>query len=391
MKVKKVLLSVLLFSILTGCAVPASEESSPVPIQTLEIPSEAPATTPPTPSPTEGAVLPVYPDPITGFFASCRFEPGVRCTPFDAYFFGLEALAWKREAEHMFQILKENAHPDIQEIGVDIEQMETDFHTFVEAQSELYAHIAYTSVLDDEIDQWGEEVFHGTGFSQGYELARADLYETVVKDFYAYGLHYPKGGESYVSDYVFDSDEVLAELESNHIACTVDPYEIEIPIFGWSGLENPIDTWVEDNYLYSDGTTLALSCDAHMEADIWKSELEHLYSILQARSNPIAGLDPLIQRAKDAYFAFVPAFGEAKSLYSHSGLFMPEYWEKNVFDHFIGTIHKVERWTNQMYYYRGEVFRLREALCARMGEEKVDWAFDPAPYEAEIREIYGEN
>lgn len=390
---KKYVPLLIILLALVGCSEPISEENATIPVETpAAVPVESQISTP-IPSPTEEADMPVYPDPITGFFASCRFEPGVQCTPFDSYFSSLEAEAWKREAEHAFQILKENAHPDIKKLGIDIEQMEADLHAFVDAQSELYAYICFTSALGGEGGEWGETIFRGTGFSQGHELARAAIYKTFVKDFYACGLHYPKGGESYVSDYVFDPDEVLAELEAFNIACTVEPYEIEIPLFAWSALENPIDAWVEDSGLYSDGSTLALSCDAHMEADIWKSELEHLYSILQERSNPIAELEPLIQAAQEAYFSFVPAFGEVESLYAHSGLFMPELWKDDVSEHEdrCGTIHYSERWINQTYYFREEVFRLRQALCGRLGEEAVDWAFDPAPYEAEMKEFYGED
>lgn len=77
-------------------------------------------------APTGGDDESVYDDPISGFYDTLQYDTRYKGTDFYTYLSEQEANAWEREARHIFTVLKEKAHPMVEEF-IDFEEMEENF------------------------------------------------------------------------------------------------------------------------------------------------------------------------------------------------------------------------------------------------------------------------
>lgn len=250
----------------------------------------------------------------------------------------LETRDWEEEAQDIFDRLKKNAYPGLAEYGLDLDKMEEDFYTYVEAQSALDAYIACGDDPTVDIEAEGQR-------------ARAAHYEDFVR------------GMRDVENFGTGS-----EPESREVT-----------------LDNPIDDWTA-KWLYLDGMTGAMVEDGHTEMQIWEAEVTHTYKVLNERVGAVDGLDEKVQTAQKALLDFAPAYGECVALYQFSNAFGdPESWEENPENPISsGTLARSERFAVAADYYRREVLTLWE----RLGVENATWVFEPSAYEAALKERY---
>lgn len=249
----------------------------------------------------------------------------------------LETKDWEKEAQDIFDRLKRSAYPGLAEYGLDLDKMEEDFYTYVEAQGALDAYIACGDDLTVDIEAEGQR-------------ARATHYEDFVR-----GM---RDAENFGTG---------SEPESREVT-----------------LDNPIDDWTA-KWLYLDGMTGAMIEDGHTEMQIWEAEVTHTYEVLNERVGSVDGLDEKIRTAQKALLEFAPAYGDCVALYCFSSAFEPEWWQEYPDDPIArGTI--VNSWSRMeaVDYYRREVFMLWE----RLGTENATWVFEPSVYEAELQERY---
>lgn len=325
----------------------------------------------------EAVTLPTYPDPITGFFRELECDDGT--TLMVNRLAWMEAEAWRNEAENVFATLEENAHPGLAEYGLDLAQMKQDLYTYVEVQSELDAYMEYTDIFESQ----GEWFSRGTGFNGGQGWAAAEHYRAFVTGMYE-AFAFDHGADTPEDHYIFDPQDLLAQLEAEGLHCSLGPYAIES--VEEQIADNPIDPWTE-KYLYYDGTTPAMGADAVMDREIWAAELENAYGLLLERANPAAGLEDKVETAKNALFSFGPAYGECTSLCLYSNAFFG-HWEDTDGQIVTGSIACYAGTSDTARYYRQEVLALRGRFGWRLGKEQLPWAFDPGPYLDRLQERY---
>ncbi|MCI9263903.1 MAG: hypothetical protein HFF06_04960 [Oscillospiraceae bacterium] len=356
---------------LSSCAQTA-EEAEPT--------ASAPATPPPTPEITEAPEeLPVYSDPITAFYDTLVYDRSYDCTPFWAFLSRQEANAWEAEARHIFTYLKENAHPELERsyLGLDLEQFEENFFAYVVTQSALDADVSWSNLMTGE----GEGVYFGTGREAGEALARIGHYRYFVESWYD-SFTWLKN-ETPLDWYVFSPEEALARLtEGNDLEFAQGEYRLEEKEEpeGEELLENPVDGWVSQ-WLYKDGTTLAMADDTYREAEIWQEELCHVYDVLAVHANPAADLSGRIAAARDALIELAPAHGDAMALELYSNAFSGGDQEGEIRP---GSLATSDRWRICVEYYRHETLRLWELILVYIGRDQLTWVFDPKEHEAEL-------
>lgn len=312
----------------------------------------------------------VYPDPITGFFQTFECE-GRGATVVVNYLAWLAGDAWQTEAEHVFDLLRENARPALAEYGLDLEQMEKDLHAYVGAQAELDAYLEYTNILDP-CREPSAPIGYGTGFSGGQGWAVGEHYWSFVTQMYDI-FSFDHGAMTAADCYVFDPQEVLDAFEAEGIPCAMGRYAVGEPEEEKVAVvvDNPIDDWTE-KWLYLDGVTAALAEDGYTEMKIWEAELNHAYEVLHQRIGRVEGFDEKIQTAQKALLDFAPAYGECVALYQFGS----------------GTLAHSERYKAAARYYRRETLGLWERLRWWWSKEEPSWVFEPPEYEARLRERY---
>lgn len=249
----------------------------------------------------------------------------------------LETKDWEKEAQDIFDRLKRSAYPGLAEYGLDLDKMEEDFYTYVEAQSALDAYIACEDAptLDIEAEEQRARAAHYEDFARG------------MRDAENFGTG--------------------SEPESREVT-----------------LDNPIDDWTA-KWLYLDGMTIAMNMDGRIEQELWEKEVDHIYDVLAERVRSAGGSNAKVKVAKEALLEFAPAYGDCVALYCFSSAFEPEWWQEYPDDPIArGTI--VNSWSRMeaVDYYRREVFMLWE----RLGTENATWVFEPSVYEAELQERY---
>ena len=346
-------------------------ESLPVPAETIQPVGEK------TP---DG---PVYSDPITAFYDTLQYDESYSCTPFWAFLDGEEANAWEQEARNIFAYLKENAHPKLESsyLGLDLEQFEEDFFSYVEAQSYLDACIDYTDLLGNEGGIWEDYINRGTGFNGGEMQARSERYRYFVTQWYG-ALTWDRG-KTALDFYAFSPEEALARLmDGNGLVFEQGSYRLEEKgaFRKEELLENPIDGWVSQ-WLYKDGTTIAMASDAYREAWIWREELCHAYEVVAAHANPAAELLGDIEAARETLIGLGQSYGDAISLALYSNAFSGADQEEGIFP---GSIIKYDHWSTCADYYRHETLRLWSRLLERLGWDQPTWVFDPKEHEREL-------
>lgn len=369
---------------LSGCA---RRGETPTPSSASEVTPTPVATPVPTPSPTAEPSCdpmpselpvewPVYSDPITGFYDTLQYDESYECTPFGAFLAGEEARAWEREAQNVFSYLKENAHPDLKSFypNLDLEQFEEDFFAHVDTQSYLDAYIGCTDLLGNEVGTWGDHINRGTAFS-AYEMrARIERYRFFVTQWYDAVTF--DTGKTDLDRYVFSPEEALACLmEGNDLKFEQGSYRLEKDedtFWKEELLENPIDGWVAQ-WLYQDGTTVALISDAYREAEIWREELCHAYEVLEACANPVAELTGDIQAARESIQRVATVYGDVVALTFYSNAFSSADQEGELWS---GNIVRSFRWNVCANYYRHETLRLWARLIDQLGKAQPTWVFD---------------
>lgn len=326
----------------------------------------------------------VYPDPINGFFRTFEYA-GSGTTIATNVMAWREADAWQTEAEHIFDLLRENACPSLAEYGLDLEQMEKDLHTYVENQAELDAYLEYTDILEP----WREPsalLIRGTGFPGGQGRAVGEHYRSFVTQMYDI-FSFDHGAMTAADCYVFDPQKVLDAFEAEGIPCAMGQYAVGESERDEEPPDNPIDDWTA-KWLYLDGVTMAMAEDGYTEMKIWEAELNHAYEVLRERVGWVEGLDEEIRTAQKALLDFAPAYGECVALYQFSSAFCdPEWWEEHPEDPIVsGTLARSEWSRAAARYYRRETLGLWERLG--WWPEEPTWVFEPSEYEARLRERY---
>lgn len=224
------------------------------------------------------------------------------------------------------------------EYGLDLNQMEEDLHTYVEAQSALDAYLAC-----------GGE---GTpDFAAAKEQAEAEHYNDFVwgiQDAYQYGS--------------WEEETKSREVE----------------------LDNPIDLWTK-KWLYLDGTTIAMNVDAATERDIWRMEWENVCGALEKKLDGQEEWKETVQIARNALLEFAPAYGRCIALLEFSPAFSPEWWQGETdFMLMTGTLAGSARHSEAADYFRRETL----LLWQKLGAKDAAWAFEASGYEAELTERY---
>lgn len=334
----------------------------------------------------KAAEVPTYPDPITGFFRTleCEWSGTTLVTNVLA---GLEMDAWKNEAEHIFEVLRETAYPGLAEYGLDLEQMEKDLQTYIEAQAELDAYMWFTDVLESRDGR----ICRGTGFPSGQYWAEGEHYRSFVTQMYDI-FSFDHGAMTAADCYVFDPQEVLTTLESEGLSCAMGRYTVGRPETEEKSGDNPIDAWTH-RYLDYDGTTIAMMEDANIQREIWEAELDHAYGLLLDWANPAAELESKVETAQTALLAFGPAYGRCVATYAYGGFFRESWEEEPEIGVPIGEMYWRSCTFEVAEYYRQETLALRQRLEDAPGRE-LTWAFDPEPYmerlETRYKSMYGE-
>lgn len=368
----------------------APAETPPIPVETDQPTGEkAPTETQPIPVETgrpleEDQEVPVYSNPITAFYGTLIFDgQKYGSTSFYEYLAENEADAWEREARNIFAYLKENAHPKLESsyLGLDLEQFEKDFFSYVKTQSYLDACVSYTGILKNESEPWGDFIPYGSGFGGGEMRARSMHYCYFVTQWYD-ALTWDRG-KTALDFYTFSPEEELGRLtEGNGLEFAQGEYRLgdkeepereDLP-------ENPIDGWVSQ-WLYWDGNTYALAADAYREMWIWRDELCHVYEVMAAHANPAAGLSDDIETAQEALIELGRSYGDAISLALYSNAFSGDDQEEDIFP---GSIIKYAHWGSCAEYYRHETLRLWLRLLDRLDWDRPTWAFDPKEHEREL-------
>lgn len=240
--------------------------------------------------------------------------------------------------EEVFDTLRSDAYPGLAEYGLDLNQMEEDLHTYVEAQSALDAYLACAG--DDTLD-----------FETAKERATAEHYNDFIwgiQDAYQYGT--------------WEEEAKSREVE----------------------LDNPIDPWTK-KWLYLDGVTLAMNTDAATEREIWRMEWENVCDALEKKLDGQEEWKETAQTARAALLDFAPAYGHCVALLEFSGAFSPEWWQGET-DYMLiaGTLAGSARHGEAADYFRRETL----LLWQRLGAENAAWVFEASGYEAELTERY---
>lgn len=242
---------------------------------------------------------------------------------------------FQQEAEDIFNTLRSDAYPGLAEYGLDLDQMEEDLHTYVEARSALDAYLARAE--DDTLD---------------LETAQAQAEEEHYGDFVR-GIR---------DAYQYEEAPKSRKIE----------------------LDNPIDPWTK-KWLYLDGVTLAMNTDAYTEREIWRMEWENACDVLEKKLDGQEEWKETTQTARDALLEFAPAYGHCIALLEFSPAFSPEWWQGETdFTLVTGTLAGSARHGEAADYFRRETL----LLWQRLGEENAIWVFETSDYEAELRERY---
>lgn len=366
--------------VLTAC--------SPTAAQPTPTPEPAPAETTPPPRETEAGDLPVYSNPIDGFFGASHFLNGPS-TPEMGFRAGLYQKAWLDEVDHLYGLLERDAAPLLTQQVVDVTQVHQDFMAFVSAQAVAEAYMDYTDGFGQEDGSYGETICRGTGFGGGEAGAGADLARTHVLAL--------REMMDYLSDapatpYAFDPQTIISQLEAEGLpytpgAFTVDPKRTDPPR---PEPEDPIGAYFTAHPVEGGGSTAEMWDEAALERDIWKAELEGAYDQLIAAAHPT---DPApreaLEEAREAYLRFAPGFGRVDGFYRFSGAFMPEYRDaKTMMEMSYGTLAGPQSVWAEAHQYRYLTLRLWEKMGG-LGLEP-DYRFDPADWADRIEGLKAE-
>lgn len=240
--------------------------------------------------------------------------------------------------EEIFDTLCSDAYPGLAEYGLDLNRMEEDLHTYVDAQSALDAYLACAG--DDTLD-----------FETAKERAATEHYNDFIwgiQDAYQYGS--------------WEEESKSREIE----------------------VDNPIDPWTK-KWLYLDGMTIAMNVDAATNAEIWRIEWENACDVLEKKLDGQEEWKETSQTARAALLDFAPEYGDCVGLSQFSSAFMPEWWRENP-DYPIsrGTGASAAQGWNTADYFRRETL----LLWQRLGAENATWVFEASGYEAELTERY---
>lgn len=246
-----------------------------------------------------------------------------------------EGKTFQQEAADIFNTLRSDAYPGLAEYGLDLDQMEEDLYTYVEARSALEAYLA--CVQDDTLD---------------LETAKAQAKEEHYGDF-VQGIQ---------DAYQYEEEPKSRKIE----------------------LDNPIDPWTK-KWLYLDGVTLAMNTDAATEREIWRMEWENVCDALEKKLDGQEEWKKTAQAARAALLEFAPAYGHCIALLEFSPAFSPEWWQGETdFMLMTGTLAGSARHSEAADYFRRETL----LLWQKLGAEDAAWAFEALGYEAELTERY---